>query len=161
VANIESETSKLYPSWHDVKDPQEITISEYFLKVGINRNNVYEMPVEAKYVGLLHSAIKLAARHPNVQEMSLETTMALLTFIEWCNNIFKEWGFTPAQIAWLNLATAPVNPGCKKEDQRTDPVPVVRWSYCETCGELISGGANGDWHHLAGAHDHDARRRAL
>ena len=99
-----------FKDWHDVNTPEEISLSEFALRCGVHQNEVYNMPVPAKYVGILHGAIKSASMHPGVQSLNIETLIAMNEFIEWCNIVFSQWGISPEKIAWLNKRYVPAVP---------------------------------------------------
>jgi len=105
---------RVIPSWREVKEPQEVSIQEYVSLAKSFADKIYMMPVPGKYLGILHGAVQLASRHPGVQEMSLEIQMALDEFVEWCNCLYLEWGFTLEEIAWLNRKWAAKSPAGEK-----------------------------------------------
>lgn len=83
-------------------EKKKVTIEQYSQVLNEHKDEVYDIPIKAWQVPILHGLITLAVGHPGIKGLS----EAMQDLIEqarwWCREKFTEWGFTPEEVEYLD-----------------------------------------------------------
>ena len=62
------------------------------------------LPLEGWEVGLLHGVIRIAMSVRGVNTLSITSRLAIKRWREFCCTVMLSWGFTEAEVAWLDTS---------------------------------------------------------
>lgn len=104
---------------------REVTIEQYTRVLDEHKDEVYEIAFLAWQMPVLHTLVAQAADHPNVQKMGGPTKDLIEQIRWWCREKFREWGFTPEEVEYL--------------DTRMEAAQVRRGAYTLTVSAFEAG----------------------
>jgi hypothetical protein len=84
-----------------------VDFREFHDKVYRHRQHIYSLELDGWEVPVLHGLVALAARHPEMAKLGQPTHQVIHEVRNWCLEVMRGWGFTPAQLKFLDEADAP------------------------------------------------------
>ena len=116
---------------------KEVTREQYSEALLKHQDYIYQIAIKGWQIPILHGLITLAADHPSVKKLGWPTKQLITQVRWWCREKFKEWGFSPEEVEYLDKM--------REEVQAMEPV-----SMDEHIAEVEISGHNAKVSHIAG-----------
>lgn len=68
----------------------------------LHKCKVYALELDGWEIPVLHGLILLAAEHPGMKALGEPTRQVISQVRAWCLEVFKEWGFSPEEVEFLD-----------------------------------------------------------
>ena len=81
---------------------KEVTEEQYAQVLSQHMGEVYHIAIKGWEIPIFHRLIALAADHPGVKKRGWPTKRFITQARWWCREKFKEWGFTPEEVEYLD-----------------------------------------------------------
>ena len=81
---------------------KDLTRERYAQATGQHKEKVYHIALKGWQVPILHGLIALAADHPGVKKCGWPIEQLITQVRWWCKEKYKEWGFTPEEVEYLD-----------------------------------------------------------
>ena len=81
---------------------KKVTQEQYAEVLDQHKGELYNLALPGWQVPILHGLIALAADHPGVKDLGTPTKEFIDQVRWWCREKFKEWGFTPEEVEYLD-----------------------------------------------------------
>lgn len=81
---------------------KKVTQEHYAEVLDQHKGEVYHLALQGWQLPILHGLITLAADHPGVKDLGRPTKEFIDQVRWWCREKFKEWGFTPEEVEYLD-----------------------------------------------------------
>jgi len=79
-----------------------VTREQYTEALLEHQDDVYHIAIKGWQMPIFHGLIALAADHPEVKKLGWPTKRLITQVRWWCREKFKEWGFSPAEVEYLD-----------------------------------------------------------
>ncbi|MBA7716293.1 hypothetical protein ES703_125363 [subsurface metagenome] len=79
-----------------------VTEEHYAQVLSQHMDEVYHIAIKGWQMPILHGLIVLAADHPGVKKRGWPTKQFITQARWWCREKFKEWGFSPEEVEYLD-----------------------------------------------------------